>query len=82
MAELLLKYELLDESGKEKLLSYLQFLLSQLKTESPFVAPQQAVANNITDKQLLMCQAAQDPLFLADVAEITSDFEHADNELS
>ena len=29
----------------------------------------------------LMSQAANDPLFLADVAEIGSDFNHLDNEL-
>ncbi len=36
---------------------------------------------SVNNRQALLIQAANDPLFLADIAEITDDFKHIDNEL-
>ena len=35
----------------------------------------------VKNKKTLMQQAANDPLFLSDITEISTDFKHADNEI-
>ncbi len=38
-------------------------------------------SNPINTRRAMLQQAANDPLFLADIAEVTEDFKHLDNEL-
>jgi hypothetical protein len=37
--------------------------------------------NSANSRRMILQQAANDPLFLADIAEITDDFKFSDNEL-
>jgi hypothetical protein len=46
--------------------------------ESPLSTDNQT--EELEAKKLLMRQAAKDPLFLADIAAVNSDFEHIDGE--
>ena len=65
----------------------LELLLSFAKRLNAYVIsvklsePTSKATNTRNTRRAILQQAANDPLFLADIAEITEDFKHIDKEL-
>jgi hypothetical protein len=69
----------LEFSNREDLALLLSFA-KRLKVHIVSVVTNEA-KTPIDNRRTLMQQAANDPLFLADIAEVSNDFKHIDREL-
>ncbi len=69
----------LEISNREDLALLLSFA-KRLKVHIVSVVTNEA-KTHVDNRRTLMQQAANDPLFLADIAEVSNDFKYSDSEL-